>query len=572
MRASKWNSAEGGIGQPMPPSVFLSTVRAMPERCRSTDLTSRRRRALARAPLGLAVWLAAGIAAAQPGSPGSSGSKDAQAEKALKEAMETDYLETKFDKAEQRLRAAIDACGTDGCSTKVKARLFMALGSVLAHGKKQLEDARDAFVDGLGLDPNAQPDPQLSSTEISFAFEQARAALGAPSAPGAMEIKPPPEQRVRTPVPIFAELRAELIERTTRVTLWYLAPGARDFRSLVMKKLRDRGYGMNIPCDELRTEGVLKYYLTAVGADGAIVASAGSRDKPLTTAIKASITGEPPHWPGFAPPEMCAATAHEKLKQCVDDRQCNEGLTCVDGTCTPRVEAPPEKDLRRNWVSIAFWPDVSFFSGDEVCTLAEQDASHYVCLRSNRTRYDGTPTPNIGDNVNLGFALSTLRIALAYDRLLLDNLTVGGRAGVAFGGVTDGGASFLPLHLEVRGKYFFGKDPFDGLGVRPYALASAGLAQIDTGVDVQVFEDEAACGPVDTNGMCTNASPSGVHERQQQTLRAYKQAGQGFGSLGAGVMVEPVPGLALDFTVRASLTFPVVTVVASPEISVALGF
>lgn len=253
--------------------------------------------------IGLAAlsWTLAGAPARAAGGP-----KDAQAQKAITEAMGTDYLETKFDRAVERLRAAIDACGADGCSPAVKARLYMTLGSVLAAGKKQLEDARDAFVEGLGLDPDARPDPDLASTEISFAFEKARAAFGAPSSSGAMDVKPPAEQRVRAPVPIYAELRSDLIEKTAKVTLWYLAPGAREHRSLLLKKLRDRGYGINIPCSELGAEGPLKFYLVATAADGAILASAGSRDAPLTTVIKQSISGEPPHWPGFAPPEACA--------------------------------------------------------------------------------------------------------------------------------------------------------------------------------------------------------------------------------------------------------------------------
>jgi hypothetical protein len=528
-------------------------------------------RSLRRAPAvglaGILAWLAAGPARADA-------PKDPQAVKAISEAMGSDYLETKFDKAEKRLRAAIDACGADGCTPAVKARLFMALGTVLAHGEKQLEDARDAFVEGLGLDPNAKPDPDFASTEISFAFEQARAAFGAPASSSPMDVKPPPEQRVRAPVPIYAELRQDVLDRTAKVTLWYLAPRASEWRSLVLKKLRDRGYGINVPCDELRAEGPLRYYAVAIDKDGAILASAGTRDAPLTTAIKGSISGEPPHWPNFAPPEACAEEKRDRPAQCLDDRQCNSGLTCVSGACVAKGAGAPDKDVRKNWFTVSFWPDVSLFRGENVCTREEQDAGHYVCLRDDNSRYDGTPTRDVGDNVNFGFAPSTLRVALAYDRFVLEDLTLGGRAGVAFNGASDGGASFLPLHLEVRAQYFIVPLAFEEVGVRPYGLVSAGLSQVDSKVEVQVLEDAAACGANvnDAESPCTTPSPSGVVEQRKQTLVAYKQAGQGFASIGAGIAYEPVPGMALNLALRLGVTFPVVTAVLSPEVGVALGF
>src|SRR5512141_2375635 len=80
----------------------------------------------------LGALLAAGHADAAP-------AKDAEAEKVLKEAMDSDYFETRFDKAEEKLRKAIDACGAK-CSENVKARLYVALGTVLSGGKKELED------------------------------------------------------------------------------------------------------------------------------------------------------------------------------------------------------------------------------------------------------------------------------------------------------------------------------------------------------------------------------------------------------------------------------------------------
>lgn len=128
----------------------------------------RRRDALGWALLA-AVPLLASPAAAEP--------QDAQAEKALHLALEGDYLETRFDDALLKLKAAIKACGREGCSRGMLARLHSALGSVLAGGKKELEDARDEFVAALLLDPTIEPNPDISSAAVTFSFEQAQKKL-----------------------------------------------------------------------------------------------------------------------------------------------------------------------------------------------------------------------------------------------------------------------------------------------------------------------------------------------------------------------------------------------------------
>ena len=116
------------------------------------------------------------------------GSKEAQGLKALKQALDEDYLQTRFDAAEQKLRAAIQACGKS-CSIALRARLHAALGAVLAGGKKELEDARDEFVEALGLDPKLEPNPDILSTEVTFAYEQARKRLHLDAKPGRKPVK-----------------------------------------------------------------------------------------------------------------------------------------------------------------------------------------------------------------------------------------------------------------------------------------------------------------------------------------------------------------------------------------------
>ena len=397
------------------------------------------------------------------GAAAAAGANEAQARKALKQAVDEDYLETRFDDAENRLRGAIQRCDS-GCSAALRAQLHAALAAVLATGKKELDDARDEFAEALMLDPSVEPDPGMVSTGVTFAFDQAKKKLKiGPYAPASATPAKPKE------------------------------PGARKDDEPEPKR----------PAD-----------------------AAGPRDT--------------------------------RPKD-------------VDTKDEPR-ELPP---ARKNWITLTFSPDVSIVSGTNVCTKENQREAHYVCIREDagKTRYNGTPTKDNGDNINTGVALSTLRVMLAYDRLIVDNLTLGARVGFAFNGANDGGASFLPVHLEGRVGYWPGKTPFVGNVVRPYMMISGGLAQIDTKVSVEVLEDGNACGaksPGDSKSPCT--LPVGMPEPRVQKLTAYKQAGLGFGSLAFGVHFVPSPIVALYLAARVNITFPVVTGVLSPEGGLALGF
>lgn len=514
--------------------------------------------------------------------------KDAQAEKAIKEALDVDFLETKFDRAEKKLRAAIDACGADKCTPAVKAKAFVALGVVLAGGKKELEDAREAFVEALTLDKAAKPDPDVLSAEVTYAYDQARKQLkldvaappAGPSAPSGQGLShtPPVEQRLDTPVPLYASLAPELLDDAKKVTVTYLPPGAADWKTLQLKKLGERGFGINIPCGDIKSEGELRYFLSVLDDQGAIITAAGTREQPLKTGIKQRIEGTPPSWPGFAPPEVCVKV-EKGPNQCLDDNQCNAGYTCVAGECVLPPEKPSgQEGPFRNWVTMSFGPDIAIFSGENVCVTTEQDAQNFVCVRQDGSRYAGVPTPNIADNVNAGLALSTLRLSLGYDRLFLDNIMAGARVGFAFRAQSDDDAVFMPFHGELRGSYFIGRKPFEHLGARPFVSLAFGFGQFDTPVDVEVLEDGVACGatnPSDIASPCTKPTDLrrnlGIEERRQ-TLTAFKQAGRAFVAVGGGLQYAPIDRVAINIGVRAGVTFPVAVFVLTPEFSVTTGF
>ncbi len=98
-------------------------------------------------------------------------------------------------------------------------------------------------------------------------------------------------------------------------------------------------------------------------------------------------------------------------------------------------------------------------------------------------------------NVNSGIAMATVRALLSLDYALTPNVTIGGRAGMAFhggppsikytGGVPSQTTTFLPVHIEARGTYWF--KALSMPGIHPYIHVGGGMAQVDGKVTVQAY-------------------------------------------------------------------------------------
>lgn len=531
----------------------------------------------------VAMFLLGAVAAAAP--------KDGQADKAHGKAMEEAYLESRFDDAADILQKAIDACGASGCTPKIKARLYIGLGTVHAGGLNDHDAAVAAFVDALKTDRSAALDPDYVKKEIQKAYDEAKGKVkDEPAAPtssgggggsGDLQHDPHAEQAVNTPLPIHVVVPEK--PKVSRVVVRYRDVGGDEVREKELEKA-GQAYRGNIPCEAAVKEGQLEYWIVAEGKDGDVVAEKGSEDAPLSTEIKARIEGKAPRWPGFAPPESCSKGTG---MQCVDDSDCNAGETCSGTECLASADPikPDDEDdgggddgLRRSWISLWFSPDLAMVSGDDVCSPSGQSENGFVCLREDGTRYLGTPTPGQANNVNFGFGLGAVRLGLAYDHLIGENLTLGARLGWAFGGASatdDENVSFIPVHAEARLAYYVTKDPFASTGARPYVFLGAGLAQVDVPVDVEVLEEGTACeaeDPDDFESPCTAELPGGGVEARRQTLTAYKQAGLGFAAAGFGVAVVPADPVAIHLGARVGVTFPVVVPVVAPELGVAVGF
>jgi len=213
------------------------------------------------------------------------------------------------------------------------------------------------------------------------------------------------------------------------------------------------------------------------------------------------------------------------------------GDDCVPGAegCDKEAGAPSEAPaesapnrVRHNWLSLHFEQDFLVYSAtNDVCAsngAATVEAPQYACFQSgSQFGYAGGQDirPGVGNHVAGGVGLSTSRILLGFDHLIGANFSVGARLGFAFGGgpSTSTGATFLPLHAELRGNYWFGSDPFASTGVRPYVGLSVGIAELDGHVLVEYYDNNGGKGSLD----------------------AWRKTGRTFAGLGFGMMI-PIAG------------------------------
>jgi hypothetical protein len=81
---------------------------------------------------------------------------DKEVESLVESVMTTDYAAGKFDDAITQLELGKQACATKAsCSPKVRAKLYVAIGTVLAGGLKKTAEAKEAFQIALKEDPSA---------------------------------------------------------------------------------------------------------------------------------------------------------------------------------------------------------------------------------------------------------------------------------------------------------------------------------------------------------------------------------------------------------------------------------
>ena len=263
---------------------------------------------------------------------------------------------------------------------------------------------------------------------------------------------------------------------------------------------------------------------------------------------------------GDCPPAFPGCHNEEPVKSCDSREDCAAGEECVERACrTLGKDEERERDFKKNWLSVGLLAELLFMPGADDACLGDR---HYTCfLSSTGEYYSAVPAKGIDDQVIAGLAgAPMIRIQAGYDRAVLPNLTLGGRLGYAlFGGgpqrpahnATAAGPSFLPIHVEVRLAYFFGKNILAQPGARFFVAVGGGMTEIDASATIQ-----ASAGP--------GTRPFSVD--------AWTKTGLGFVALGPGVMYAVAPNQGPVIDAKAILLFPTTGVALAAQLGYAFGF
>lgn len=113
-----------------------------------------------------------------------SGPKDAEGQQAVTDAY-NEFVEAKYDKALNRLNAALAACKGKACEPGIRAQIYMAIGVIHGAGRKKPADAKAAFEKALAEDPKIALDKEWATKELEATFAEAKASLAKPTRPPA---------------------------------------------------------------------------------------------------------------------------------------------------------------------------------------------------------------------------------------------------------------------------------------------------------------------------------------------------------------------------------------------------
>lgn len=398
----------------------------------------------------------------------------------------------------------------------------------------------------------------VSFVATAFAAEE-RDALG-PSVLYLPVVEKTAEGGILTPVPIRIALPRELPAR--RVLAHYRIHGSTNWTALELNRVGSEWRGA-IPCLEVSTiTGDIVYYIRVHDAEGAVIAYSGSRHQPYRVTIRhdslrAGRAREPGRCPDPAdcPPGLpgCPSEKVERVP-CSSDSDCEGGTTCGwEGYC--------ELDTRRyNWLSVEIEAGAGVVSTAGGCSVASQENEGYLCLR----RRDGEVYAGRALHTNEPLAVGRLpvRAVLGFERLLAPRASLAVRFGYALAGAgptPPGGTAFVPYSGELRITRYFGRDPFASAGARAYAFVDAGYAMYDIPVTVRVREK-------------TDFPDAQGGNDLEQTLDAWRRAGDAFVGLGPGLLVVTDSGLGVSAEVRTGAAFPYAAWIVSGRVGARLGF
>jgi hypothetical protein len=273
---------------------------------------------------------------------------------------------------------------------------------------------------------------------------------------------------------------------------------------------------------------------------------------------------------------------------------------------------PDDTRFRSHWFGVHVAQDIMTADGNNVCdpTLGQKNGNYTCVYEGTSDRpFVHTPYP-YRDGIQGGWVPATQRLLFSYDHAPFPFLTLGGRAGYAFGGgppagqavqdvdgiVPDratgsGGVPFFPYHLEVKVAYWWA--PLTNRLLRSYVHAALGTAQVDAKVTIPEYDCTKAGIPDQNPEQAESQSrvftdPSGdVYTPYEQCklgkgyydyryykptlVDAWKKSGKLFVSLGAGGMLAITDQLGVVLNLNVMLMLPAPGLVLEPSIGLELG-
>lgn len=566
------------------------------------------------------------------GASASAAPRDAAANKKIDEAINVHYLATDFDKAEGVLTGTVNACG-DKCSPAVIARAWMYVGIVRGSGKGDAKGATEAFKTAVAADPNVKLDDALATAETKKAFADvagSQAGTGGSGGDtgtggdggkggkepkgediaGEMDCQPTvTEVESRRPIPITCTTEEDAVKAELR----YKEFGGEKWKTVKMKKRGDF-FQAEIPCSGTMLAGTLRLYVRAQDAAGDVIDSYGSKSKPVEIAIVGKTDQDPPAFPDKDPPKRCedavecppdfpgcksGAGRGNKAwgSSCGASSECQEGLSCLNGTCETAQSCDINADCasgkcesgvctddggsggpwKKNWLGFHIAQDLAIVGGSDVCSQASQNNDGFACFyKDTEQQYLLDPQPGVANKISTGMALATTRFMLSYDRVITKNIAIGLRGGFAIGGGPAAGANkdvkFLPIHGELRGSYWFGREPFSKVGLRPYIHVGGGVAQVDAKLPVTVRDCGTIAGqPVDPASQIYKNCTRNQAQGDPLELDAYKKLGQSFVTIGGGALYALSPNSGLQLNLNIMFMLPTTGQVIEPSLGYVFG-
>jgi hypothetical protein len=218
-----------------------------------------------------------------------------------------------------------------------------------------------------------------------------------------------------------------------------------------------------------------------------------------------------------------------------------------------QAESEEDAGILKNFLSASVQQDFLMFGGETgVCTA--EGPAELSCYRAGDTFRDPAELyAGNGGAVGGGFQLATTRLLIGYERLLWPGVSVGVLAGYAIGGAPaePGGAAFVPIHAELRGKYTFSAG---NLPLRPFATLGGGLAQVDSSVTTDIVDR------------------SNQGEVFVSRVTVWQKTGTSFATLGAGALYPIGETGGVTAELKGLLLFPSSGTSAALQIGYSHGF